>query len=382
MRFLSNRLILISQMGSKKILLIKPLNRVEGDLEVKVEIKNGKVIDAYSSGVLFRGFEKLLLRRDPMDAVVFSRRVCCICSISHSTASSLALRNAYGAKMPANAYFIRNIALATEVLLNHLTHLYAFFLIDFTNKKYSEKENYLEILNRFVFLKGSSYIKAMEARKNFLAFLGLFVGKWPNTLALQPGGVTKTVNTSEIIRAKGILSEFKDFIENDLFGCKIECFLDNKTQTDLNKWLEDNHHARSDLGIFIKFARDIGLENLGKGPDAFLCCASYEMSDGLTFYKSGYFDNTNKPFDEEKITESIKYSYFEGYQDGRHPASGITNPDADKKGAYSWVKSPRYNREVVEVGPLARLVINNNSLARNLWHDSGANAYTRSIIRI
>src|SRR4030043_736833 len=165
MRFLSNRLILISQMGSKKILLIKPLNRVEGDLEVKVEIKNGEVIDAYSSGVLFRGFERLLLRRDPMDAIVFTCRVCGICSISHSTASSLALRNAYGAKMPANAYFIRNIALATEVLLNHLTHLYAFFLIDFTNKKYSEKENYLEILNRFVFLKGSSYIKAMQARK-------------------------------------------------------------------------------------------------------------------------------------------------------------------------------------------------------------------------
>ena len=32
-------------------------------------------------------------------------------------------------------------------------------------------------------------------------------------------------------------------------------------------------------------------------------------------------------------------------------------PDYKKDGAYSWLKSPRYNGKVVEVGPLARMLL-------------------------
>ena len=36
----------------------------------------------------------------------------------------------------------------------------------------------------------------------------------------------------------------------------------------------------------------------------------------------------------------------------------MTEPDADKSDAYSWLKAPRYDAQVYEVGPLARMVSN------------------------
>ncbi|TES84654.1 HupV protein, partial [Candidatus Aerophobetes bacterium] len=56
----------------KRTIKISPFNRVEGDLEIKVQLQDGRVTDAYASGVMFRGFERLVKGRDPMDALVFT----------------------------------------------------------------------------------------------------------------------------------------------------------------------------------------------------------------------------------------------------------------------------------------------------------------------
>ena len=123
---------------------INPLNRVEGDLEVAVDLKDGKVQNAQSSGVMFRGFEIMLKGRDPMDAIVFTPRICGICGASHGVASSTAIRNACNIKMPENAYKVKNIVLAIENLMSHIVHFYALFAPDLTNKKYSSHPGYQE----------------------------------------------------------------------------------------------------------------------------------------------------------------------------------------------------------------------------------------------
>lgn len=48
-----------------KIINISPFNRVEGNLEIRVELGQGKVRNAWASGVMFRGFERILIGRDP-----------------------------------------------------------------------------------------------------------------------------------------------------------------------------------------------------------------------------------------------------------------------------------------------------------------------------
>jgi Ni,Fe-hydrogenase I large subunit len=51
-----------------------------------------------------------------------------------------------------------------------------------------------------------------------------------------------------------------------------------------------------------------------------------------------------EPFDQMKVTEYISHSWYQ-YERG----------DTDKK--YSWLKSPRYDGEPMEVGPLARMLV-------------------------
>jgi hydrogenase large subunit len=55
---------------------IFPVTRVHEPLRVDVDIRDGKVADAWISGLLFRGFEAMLRGRDPRDAALFTQRIC------------------------------------------------------------------------------------------------------------------------------------------------------------------------------------------------------------------------------------------------------------------------------------------------------------------
>jgi Ni,Fe-hydrogenase I large subunit len=57
-------------------IVIDPITRIEGHLAIEVEVENGKVKDAWTSGTLFRGFEIVLKGRDPRDAYHITQRIC------------------------------------------------------------------------------------------------------------------------------------------------------------------------------------------------------------------------------------------------------------------------------------------------------------------
>jgi Ni,Fe-hydrogenase I large subunit len=58
---------------SRKI-TIDPITRIEGHLRIEVEVAGGKVVNAWSSGQMFRGIEVILRGRDPRDAPLFTQR--------------------------------------------------------------------------------------------------------------------------------------------------------------------------------------------------------------------------------------------------------------------------------------------------------------------
>ncbi len=60
---------------AKKI-MIDPITRIEGHLRIEVEVSGGKVVNAWSSGQLFRGLEIILRGRDPRDAPLLTQRAC------------------------------------------------------------------------------------------------------------------------------------------------------------------------------------------------------------------------------------------------------------------------------------------------------------------
>jgi len=365
-----------------KTITIGSFSRMEGDLEIKVELENGKITKAYTSGIMFRGFERILKGRDPMDSLVFTCRVCGLCGLSHSAASSSALKEAYKAEMPPNAYYVKNILLAIENIANHLTQIYMFFMVDFLNKKYRDISDYDIIAKRYTPFTGESQKKVIYARKKLLEIMGIIGGKWPNSLVMQPGGVTKTLSLSEIVSCYGILNEIREFLENTLLGCPMESWLENRSFSDIEKWMDDEKNAKSDLGMFINFGTKIGLSEIGASSEKLLSCGAYEEPDGTFWLKSGLYDGSWFPFEQIKIEEHIAYSWYEGYDGGIHPSKGITIPNTRKENAYSWSKSPRYNNEVIEMGPLARMLVGNEPLASDIFKKIGSNVFTRQLVRI
>ncbi len=60
---------------SKRI-VIDPVTRIEGHLKIECEVDNGKVVNAWSSGTMWRGIEIILQGRDPREAWIFTQRIC------------------------------------------------------------------------------------------------------------------------------------------------------------------------------------------------------------------------------------------------------------------------------------------------------------------
>ena len=85
-----------------KRITVGPFNRVEGDLEVRLDVEDGRVRKAWVNSPLYRGFEQILHGKDPRDALVIGPRICGICSVSQSMAAAYALADVQGLSMPPN----------------------------------------------------------------------------------------------------------------------------------------------------------------------------------------------------------------------------------------------------------------------------------------
>jgi hydrogenase large subunit len=105
---------------------------------------------------------------------------------------------------------------------------------------------------------------------------------------------------------------------------------------------------------------------IGKGCGNLLSYGSFDLESSETdltkrkrLLKQGTVSTNLKlgNLDINKISEEVKHSWYSDSGDGRHPSRGETSPEPGKAGAYSWIKSPRYNGKVYEVGPLARMAV-------------------------
>jgi Ni,Fe-hydrogenase I large subunit len=124
---------------SQRMTINVPLNRVEGDLEIRAEIEDGTVTNAWCSGNMYRGFENLLIGRGAQDGLVITPRVCGICSTSHLHAAVRALDSIAQVAPPPNALRIRNVTLMAEQLQSDVRHTFLMFAADFANPGYQNQ---------------------------------------------------------------------------------------------------------------------------------------------------------------------------------------------------------------------------------------------------
>lgn len=111
-------------MANKKV-VVDPVTRIEGHLRMQAVLdENNVIVDAMSTGTMWRGLEVILKGRDPRDAWAFVERVCGVCTGIHALSAVRAVEDALGIKIPKNANIIRNLMNATLYSQDHLTHFY------------------------------------------------------------------------------------------------------------------------------------------------------------------------------------------------------------------------------------------------------------------
>jgi len=360
--------------------IIGPFNRVEGDLEVTLEIESGRVRAAYVNSPMYRGFEKMLVDKHPLDALVYVPRICGICSVAQSAAAAQALAQSMGIQAPQNGILAANLTLAAENLADHLSHFYLFFMPDFAREGYRGRAWFAGAESRFKSVSGSATADVLPVRAKFMNVMGYLAGRWPHTLALQPGGSSRPLEEAERVRLKILLAEFRTFLERTLFGDRLESVAALDSEAALFAWMESRSPS-ADFPRFLNIARDLELHTIGCATDRFMSYGAY--TDGeRPLFKSGLWQADKlHALDTGAIREDVTSSWMAG-NDALSPDEGLTVPQPDKEGAYSWCKAPRLSGQVVETGALARQMVEGHPLVRDLVARHGASVMARVVARL
>ncbi|MEG6511313.1 nickel-dependent hydrogenase large subunit [Desulforamulus ruminis] len=320
-----------------KKITVSPLQRVHSPTSVEVMIENKKVVDARIIGDSFRGFEFILRGRDPRDAPYLTGRICGICSSAHSVASSMALEQAAGVKPPRNGIILRNLIFGADILQNHIRQIYLFSMPDYVRMpnlgpltngfnqdlRLSRKVNQAMVKH---------YFMAVEFSRLANELIILLGGKTPFNHGVLAGGGT-------VPPSPEIIGDFKVKLE------KINHFITQVMIPDvytLAKVYEDYYH----MGV-----RKINFLSFGLFP--------VDEDDQERYFPKGVLiDGQARNFHASFIREDVSRSWYA--QDGegvKSPGQIPGEPDREKKGAYSWIKAPRYQGQALEGGPLARMWI-------------------------
>jgi hydrogenase large subunit len=347
-----------------RTLAVGPFNRVEGDLEIRLEVAEGRVNAAYANSPLFRGFEMMLLGKDPRDALTITPRICGICSISQSAAAAAVLASIARAGPTPQGRIATAILHGVENLADHLSHFHLFFMPDFARTAYARRPWHADAVDRFTAIEGSAMRAFVVARAELLGIVGLLGGKWPHTLAVQPGGVTRAPTERDKQRIAAILRAHRRFLEASVFGGRLEDFAGLATESALSGW------ERGDAGLFLRIAADLGLAALGRGQGRYMSFGAYPTEAGFAFARGLFDGDVRLPLDTGVISEDLSHAWMNG--EAAHPRSGVTVPDEDMQPpGYSWCKAPRLGGRTVEVGAIARQAVDGHPLATGLVRSGG-----------
>lgn len=352
-----------------KTISIEPITRIEGHLKVETSVSDSRITDARISGQMYRGFEKFLEGRHPVDAARIAQRVCGVCHEVHGVASVLALEELYRNPSPSNGHILRDMILGMHLITDHLLHFYTLSVPDYVDfTKILEYKGYDTNINTlkswvaktkpdFVLKRNSgnyisntevclgminNYFQALKIRSKGASGLALLGAKAPFAHAVLPGGITTDISTDRLMGYYDALEQVKNFV--------------------INNYIPD---------VMELAARYPEYFNIGVSYNNFYANETFKAL-GTPAFKGGVVMNGH---DQEFSFENVKEYYDKSFY------SDDGEPDPKKEGAYSWTKSPRYSGEPVEVGPLARMIVNKDEYFFKTMHKLGAKPGSSTMAR-
>jgi hydrogenase large subunit len=389
-------------------IVVDPITRIEGHLRIEVEVKDGIITDAFSSSPMVRGLENIVKGRDPRDVWAFVQRACGVCTTVHALASVRSVEDALGIDIPPNAEMVRNIMEGALYMHDHTVHFYHLHALDWVDVVNALKADpvktselaqsiskwpksspgyfsdvqkrvtkFVESGQLGIFANGywghpqmklpaeanlmavAHYLEALEWQKEIVKVHTIFGGKNPHPNYLvggmacainieSPGGI----NAERLAYVGKLLQEGKDFIEQVYIP---------------------------DLLAIASFYKDWG--GIGKGFGNYMAygdfptngykdISSFKFPQGVILNRdlSKVYDVNHRNEDIEEFVNNSWYDdYAEGKDKGRHPWEGETKinysgpkppyDQLDVNQKYSFIKTPRWKGNPMEVGPLARLLV-------------------------
>ena len=398
-------------------IVVDPITRIEGHLRIEAEIGAGNAITgAYSSGTMVRGIELILKGRDPREAWAFAQRICGVCTLVHGIASVRAVENALHYAIPPNAQLIRNLMIAAQYVHDHVMHFYHLHALDWVDvvsalkadpaatsqlaqsiSSYSKSspgyfadtqkkvKTFVESGQLGIFANGfwgnpgfklppeanlmavAHYLEALAWQREVVQIHTIFGGKNPHpnflvggapspisidTSATSGGTAATALNMVGLNQIKTVIGRMKEFVE--------QVYLPDTLA--IASFYKDWFQRGEGVGNFMTFGDfpEKGMDD----PASWLIPAGAILNRDLS--KIHPVDMN----DPEQIQEFVAHSWYDyssGKTEGLHPYDGQTNlhysspkppfAQLDVEQSYSWLKSPRWRGKVMEVGPLARVLM-------------------------
>ncbi len=372
-----------------------PITRVAGALAFHsvVDLEERKVLESRSVATLFRGYEVIMMGRDPRDAIFITSRACGVCGNTHSGTSALATEMAIGVKPPPLGIVLRNLLSVFEFLLDLPLHLfmltgpdYSEHVIRKTNPELWELAERTEaphanihgygtigeIMRDMNALSGSLYLEALHKTRVAKEAYVLIGGKFPHPQTMVPGGVSASVSLTTMNEMYLRLQQFFDY------GKKAAAIYD-----DIVDFFYDADPRYKEVGRTAANLIDNGLWDDPEAYDAtYENCNEWGERRWATpgVIMNGELVTTKLQNINLGMEEFIEHSFYEGWDGHRfetdplgaplspyHPWNKETKPRPQApnwREKYTWSTSPRWDRTPMDAEASARMW--NTALSRLL----------------
>jgi len=388
-------------------LVVDPVSRIEGHLRIEADFENGFIKDAFSSGTSVRGIELIVQNRDPRDIWAYVQRICGVCTTVHALTSVRSVEDALNIRIPRNAHLIREIMNEIQFVQDHVIHFYHLHALDWVDvvSALSADPNetsriaqsisdwpksspgyFKDVQNKVkrvvesgqlgIFANGywgheayklppevnllavAHYLEALDWQREVIKIHTILGGKNPHPHYVVGGMATPLdinsdngIHAERLLHISQLIDEAREFV-NKVYIPDLKAIGSfYKTWTyggGLQNYLTYGDFSTGDI-------RDVEL---------------FRMPRGVILNGDLSTIHEIKPDDPEQIKEFIDrswYTYDGATTGGKHPYVGettlkYTGPKAPYKNLntndkYSWLKSPRWKNEPMEVGPLARMLV-------------------------
>ncbi len=326
--------------------IVDPVTRIEGHLNVEIDVNDSTntVTTAKCSATLFRGFETIVVGRDPRDCPPILSAVCGVCHSDHHLNGTRAVENYAGmlsytnnytqetTSIPKNAVLSRNVILGADWAYSHAAHLLVLAGPDYQLYNLLEALSQSLVINNYADLLKWAIIPAQAYMHQLITLWG---GKTPHARSSIPGGNPVRPTPTVIEQSLNKVSNMRTI--TDVVAPVIWNSLTSQATT---------------------------LAGLGPGPGNFISLGAFPdptTSSGTSnmplLLARGVIQSpstTPTQFDPTQLSESVASSWYNQATSLSVTQEPVPQPDMSNPNAYSWAKSPRYAGNPTESGPLAR----------------------------